>query len=71
VLKATLRERLKFERSWIMRACKGARTLADVRRNVRREMDKAKGLSADVYIGRWIIISTSSFRRSSGCHWDR
>jgi hypothetical protein len=50
VLDATLRERLKFERSWIMRACKGARTLADVQRNVRREMDKAKGLSADVYM---------------------
>jgi hypothetical protein len=50
VLEATLRERLKFERSWIMRACKGARTLADVQRNVRREMDKAKGLSADVYM---------------------
>ena len=27
VLEATLRERMKFERSWIMRACKGATTL--------------------------------------------
>lgn len=50
VLEATLRERLKFERSWIMRACKGARSLADVRRNVQTAMLKAKGMSADVYL---------------------
>jgi len=50
VLEATMRERLKFERAWIMRASKGARTLADVHRNVRRLMETAKGLSADVYL---------------------
>jgi hypothetical protein len=50
VLEATLRERLKFERSWIMRACKGAKTLSDVQRNVRRGMDKARGLAADVLL---------------------
>lgn len=50
VLEATLRERLKFERSWIMRACKGATTLAEVHANVRDLMAKAKGLSADVYM---------------------
>jgi len=50
VLEATLRERLKFERSWIMRACKGARSLADVQRNVRAAMATAKGMSADVYL---------------------
>jgi hypothetical protein len=50
VLEATMRERLKFERAWIMRASKGARTLADVQRNVRRLADSAKGLSADVYM---------------------
>jgi hypothetical protein len=49
VLEATLRERLKFERSWIMRACRGAETLADVHRNVRALMAKARGLSGDVY----------------------
>ena len=37
-----MRERLRFERAWIMRASKGARTLADVQRNVRSLMDKAK-----------------------------
>ena len=50
VLEATMREKMRFERAWIMRACKGAKTLADVHRNVRRLMDKAKGLSADVYL---------------------
>jgi hypothetical protein len=50
VLEATLRERLKFERAWIMRASKGARTLAEVQRNVREAMKSAKGLSADVYL---------------------
>lgn len=50
VLEATMREKLKFERAWIMRASKGASTLADVHRNVRRLMEKAKGMSADVYL---------------------
>src|SRR6202035_3926733 len=50
VLEATLRERLKFERSWIMRACKGATTLAEVHANVRTLAATAKGLSADVYL---------------------
>lgn len=50
VLEATLHEKLKFERSWIMRACKGAFTLADVQRNVEELMKTAKGLSADVYL---------------------
>lgn len=50
VLEATMRERLKFERAWIMRASKGARTLSDVRQNVRKLMKEARGLSADVYL---------------------
>src|ERR1043166_6190508 len=50
VLEATMRERLKFERAWIMRASKGAKTLADVHANVRRLMKDAKGLSADIYL---------------------
>lgn len=50
ILEAVMRERMRFERSWIMRACKGTKTLADVHRNVRRLMEKSKGLSADVYL---------------------
>lgn len=50
VLEATMRERLKFERAWIMRASKGAKTLADVHGNVKVLMRTAKGLSGDVYL---------------------
>lgn len=49
VLEATLRERMKFERNWIIKASKGARTLADVHRNVKTLLLKAKGLSEGVY----------------------
>lgn len=52
VLEATFREKMRFERAWIMRACKGAKTLADVQRNVRIAITdpKVRGLSADVYM---------------------
>ncbi len=50
MLEAFLGERLKFERSWIMRATKGARTLADVRRTLVRLQEKATGLNADVFM---------------------
>lgn len=51
ILEASLGERMKFERSWIMRATKGARTLADVQANVRSLGAKAKGgMSADMFM---------------------
>lgn len=50
VIEATMREKMKFERAWIVRASKGAKTLADVQRNVQRLMEKAKGMSADMYM---------------------
>lgn len=50
VLEATMREKMRFERAWIMRASKGAMTLADVQANIKRLMEKAKGLSADMYM---------------------
>ena len=49
LLEATMRERMRFERSWIIKATKGARSLRDVYRNVSRELVKAKGLSESVY----------------------
>lgn len=49
LLEATMRERLKFERSWIIRAAKGARTLRDVYANVSDELAKARGLAESVY----------------------
>lgn len=50
VLEAAMREKMRFERAWIMRASKGAKTLADVQRNVRKAMEKARGMSADIYL---------------------
>lgn len=49
LLEATMRERLKFERSWIIRAAKGARTLRDVYDNVSTELEKSRGLAESVY----------------------
>jgi uncharacterized coiled-coil protein SlyX len=50
VLEATMREKLKMERAWIMRASKGAKTLEDVQANVVEALPKAKGMSADMYL---------------------
>lgn len=50
ILEASRGEKLKFERAWIIRASKGAKSLADVQRNVRKAMETAKGMSADVYL---------------------
>lgn len=50
ILEASRGEKLKFERAWIIRASKGARTLADVQRNVQLAMKTAKGLAGDVYL---------------------
>lgn len=50
ILEASRSEKLKFERAWIIRASRGAETLADVQRNVRKAMETAKGMSADVYL---------------------
>lgn len=65
VLEATLREKMKFERSWIMRACKGAKTLSDVRDNVQEAMKTAKGLSGDVYysLNEYLGIVTPQIER--------
>jgi len=49
ILEATLREKLRFERGWIMRVSKGAQTLRDVRDNITEALKTAKGLNADIY----------------------
>lgn len=49
LLEATMRERMKFERAWIIKAAAGARTLADVHANVKRLRATSKGLSESVY----------------------
>lgn len=48
ILEATLREKLKFERSWIMKVCKGAESLADVQANVEKALEKARGLNESI-----------------------
>jgi hypothetical protein len=50
ILEASRGEKLKFERAWIIRASRGAQTLADVQHNVREAMKTAKGLAGDVYL---------------------
>ena len=49
ILEASEGQKLKFERPWIMRVCKLATTLGQVHQNVKTALEKAKGLSADVY----------------------
>lgn len=42
LLEATLKERLKFERAWIIRVCKNAENLAQVRHNIDEELAKPR-----------------------------
>lgn len=50
ILEASRGEKLKMERSWIIRASKGATTLAKVQENVREELKKAKGFAEGMYL---------------------
>jgi hypothetical protein len=51
VIEAIMRQKMKFERAWIIRASKGAHSLADVRRNLTDLMGKAKrSMDADLYM---------------------
>jgi len=49
ILEAYLHEKVKFERSWIMKATKNTRSLKDVLRNVQALREKSHGLSESVY----------------------
>lgn len=51
ILESTLKERMKFERAWIVRACQGCETLADVmRRTIKLGEETRNNLSKDVYM---------------------
>lgn len=51
VIEAIMRQKMKFERAWIVRACKGANSLADVRHNLNSLMTKSKrSMDADIYM---------------------
>lgn len=51
LLEATLKEKLKFERSWIMMVCKNAENLIQVHNNIKEKLanPKIRGLSRGVY----------------------
>jgi hypothetical protein len=51
LLEATLKERLKFERSWIIEACKNANSLLEVKANIDKKLAEGKlsGLSRSIY----------------------
>lgn len=50
ILGAVLSEKLKFQRSWIMKVCRGAKTLRDVHQNVKTQLTKKlRGLDESVY----------------------
>lgn len=49
LLEAQLREKNKFLRPWIMKICRNTRSLADVHREVKTALAKAKGIHEGVY----------------------
>jgi hypothetical protein len=51
LLEATLKEKMRFERSWIMTACKGTSSLLEVKRNIETALanPKTNSLSRSVY----------------------
>jgi len=49
LLEAARNEKLKFETSWIIKASAGARTLAEVHKNVRKLLETARGINESVY----------------------
>lgn len=51
ILESTMRQRMKFERAWIVKASRGAKTLADVRKNVQRLMEGSKrSMDSDIFM---------------------
>jgi hypothetical protein len=50
ILEAVQQQKMGFKEAWIIRASEGARTLADVHRNIKEALKKSKsGFSADMY----------------------
>lgn len=49
IIDATLQEKNKFLRPWIIRICRTTRTLGDVQREVRKALEKATGINQGVY----------------------
>lgn len=51
LLEATLKERLKFERAWLIRACKGTTSLFEVKRNIDELLagGKLRSMDRDIF----------------------
>jgi len=49
LIEATLTESQRFNRSWIIRACEGTKTLSEVWNNIKEAKKKARGLALSVY----------------------
>lgn len=51
IIESAMRQKMRFERAWIVRASKNAKSLADVRRNVQKLQEKStRGMDADIYM---------------------
>jgi hypothetical protein len=51
IIESAMRQKMRFERAWIVRASKHAKSLADVRRNVQKLQEKStRGMDADIYM---------------------
>lgn len=49
LIDATLGEKNKLLRSWLMKVCRGTHTLAEVQRNVKEAQTKARGFAESIY----------------------
>jgi len=63
ILESSMKQRMKFERAWIVKACKGAHTLADVQFNVaelqarsKRSMDQDLYMLLGEYLGKVVPL---------------
>lgn len=85
ILEATLRERLKFQRAWIMKVCDAYRgkdgqwekpkTLAQVAANIDLAMEKARGLNESIYrelreYFRIVLPQLETLPKSHGVHLE-
>lgn len=51
ILEATMKQRMKFERAWIVKACRGASTLFEVQQNVDRlKMAAKRSMDQDIFM---------------------
>lgn len=53
IIEATMRQKMKLERAWIIRACQGARSLEDVQGNIRNAIDGIPEFKNGRSTGKW------------------